>query len=89
VSKIYRINEFASSIGRATSTVRRWAREGKLTAKRLPSGQRYFDFAIPDGIQREIGSEALAATLYFATLSLSNSLRPEQAKRYGVPTAPA
>ena len=30
-------------IGRAASTVRRWEREGKLTAKRLPSGQRYFD----------------------------------------------
>jgi len=43
MSKIYRISEFAKRIGRATSTVRRWEREGKLTAKRLPSGQRYFD----------------------------------------------
>jgi len=43
VSKIYRINEFAKRIGRATSTVRRWEREGRLTARRLPSGQRYFD----------------------------------------------
>jgi predicted site-specific integrase-resolvase len=39
----YRINEFASRIGRSTQTVRRWEREGKITAKRLPSGQRYFD----------------------------------------------
>lgn len=43
MSKQYRINEFAKRIGRAPSTVRRWEREGKLTAKRLPSGQRYFD----------------------------------------------
>jgi putative resolvase len=33
----------SNRIGRATSTVRRWEREGKLTARRLPSGQRYFD----------------------------------------------
>jgi putative resolvase len=43
MSKIYRINEFAKRIGRATSTIRRWEREGKLTARRLASGQRYFD----------------------------------------------
>ncbi|MBP0633304.1 IS607 family transposase [Cupriavidus sp. AcVe19-1a] len=43
MSKIYRINEFAERIGRAPSTVRRWEREGILTAKRLPSGHRYFD----------------------------------------------
>ena len=41
MSKQYRIYEFAHRIGRATSTIRRW--EGRLTAKRLPSGQRYFD----------------------------------------------
>ena len=43
MSNHYRINEFAKRIGRATSTIRRWEREGKLAAKRLPSGQRYFD----------------------------------------------
>ncbi|MDN0076471.1 MerR family transcriptional regulator, partial [Crenobacter sp. SG2303] len=43
MSNQYRINEFAKRIGRATSTVRRWEREGKLTAKRMPSGHRYFD----------------------------------------------
>jgi putative resolvase len=40
MSKIYRINEFAKRIGRAPSTMRRWEREGLLTAKRLPSGHR-------------------------------------------------
>lgn len=43
MSKNYRIHEFAERIGRSTQTVRRWEREGKLVAKRLPSGQRYFD----------------------------------------------
>ncbi|MBK7001996.1 MAG: IS607 family transposase [Rhodoferax sp.] len=39
----YRINEFAARVGRSVQTIRRWEREGKLTAKRLPSGHRYFD----------------------------------------------
>ncbi len=43
MSKHYRINEFAERRGQAPSTIRRWEREGKLVAKRLPSGQRYFD----------------------------------------------
>ena len=41
MSKQFRIYEFAQRIGRATSTIRRW--EGRLTARRLSSGQRYFD----------------------------------------------
>ena len=45
MSKNYRINEFARRIGRATSTVHRWKRKGKLSAMRLPSGHRYFDGA--------------------------------------------
>lgn len=40
MSKICRINEFVKRIGRATSTVRRWEREGRLAARRLASGQR-------------------------------------------------
>ena len=39
----YRINEFAKRVGRSVSTIRRWESEGKLKAKRLPSGHRYFD----------------------------------------------
>jgi predicted site-specific integrase-resolvase len=39
----YRIKEFAKRIGKSADTVRRWEREGKLKAKRHPSGQRYFD----------------------------------------------
>lgn len=43
MSKTYGIGEFAKRIGRSVQTVRRWEREGKLTAKRRPSGHRYFD----------------------------------------------
>ena len=43
MSTHYRIHEFAFRVGRSVQTVRRWEREGKLTAQRLPSGQRYFD----------------------------------------------
>ena len=43
MAKIYRINEFGKRIGRSTSTLRRWDREKKLIAKRMPSGHRYYD----------------------------------------------
>jgi len=39
----YSINEFAKRVGCSVQTVRRWEKRGKLTAKRLPSGHRYFD----------------------------------------------
>lgn len=43
MSNIYRIKEFAKRVGRAPSSIRRWEQEGKLIAKRMPSGHRYFD----------------------------------------------
>ena len=43
MDKKYRVGEFASRVGRSTSTIRRWEREGKIVCKRLSSGQRYFD----------------------------------------------
>ncbi len=45
MSKIYRINEFAKRIGKAPSTIRRWEKEGRFTARRGAGGQRYFDEA--------------------------------------------
>ena len=45
MSNNYRINEFAKKLGRSVQTIRRWEVEGKLVAKRLPSGHRYFDDA--------------------------------------------
>lgn len=43
MGKIYRIGEFAKRIGKSTSTLRRWDREGRLKAKRHPSGHRFYD----------------------------------------------
>ncbi len=43
MSDIYKINEFAERIGKSTRTLRRWDKEGKLVAKRHPSGHRYYD----------------------------------------------
>lgn len=42
MSKVYRVGEFAERIGRSPGAVRRWEREGLLTAKRTQSGHRYF-----------------------------------------------
>ncbi|MEV0809213.1 IS607 family transposase [Micromonospora sp. NPDC050200] len=43
MGSVYRIGEFAKRVGRSVSTVRRWEAEGRIVARRLPSGQRYFD----------------------------------------------
>jgi len=43
MTKLYRVQEFAERIGKSTSTLRRWDREGKLPAKRSVGGHRYYD----------------------------------------------
>lgn len=53
MDKTYGIGTFAKRIGRPVQTVRRQEREGQLTAKRLPSGHRYFD---ESDVRRLIGS---------------------------------
>lgn len=42
MGSVYRIGEFAEKIGRSASTVRRWEAEGRISARRSPSGQRFF-----------------------------------------------
>lgn len=54
MDKIYRIGDFAKRLGRSTSTIRRWEREGKLQSKRLASGHRYFD---ESDVRRVLGFE--------------------------------
>lgn len=39
----YRVHEFAARIGKSTSTVRRWDREGQFPARRTPTGERFYD----------------------------------------------
>jgi predicted site-specific integrase-resolvase len=41
VDNVYRIGEFADRVGRSASTVRRWERERRITAKRTATGKRY------------------------------------------------
>ena len=43
VGSVYRIGELAKRVGRSVRMVRWWEAEGRLVARRLPSGQRYFD----------------------------------------------
>ena len=43
VINAYRIGEFAKRVGRSAGTVRRWEREGRIQARRGPTGQWYFD----------------------------------------------
>ena len=43
MAKIYRVSEFAKRIRKSATTLRRWDNEGKLIAKRGPSGHRYYD----------------------------------------------
>ncbi|ACK69210.1 Resolvase domain protein [Gloeothece citriformis PCC 7424] len=42
MEKRYKPGEFALKINRSVGTLRLWDRSGKLPAKRLPSGQRYY-----------------------------------------------
>lgn len=58
MDKHYNISNFARRIGRSASTVRRWERDGLLKSKRLPSGHRYFDWALDVG-QVATGETAL------------------------------
>jgi predicted site-specific integrase-resolvase len=54
--KYYRISEFATRIGKSASTLRRWDKEGRLVARRMPSGQRYYT---DEDIYRALGIEKL------------------------------
>lgn len=63
MSKSYRIKEFAKRVGCSASTVRRWEREGKIVAKRHPSGQRYFDESDVRQVLRR-GPDSRATVVY-------------------------
>ena len=43
MGSVYRIGEFAKRVGCSVTTVRRWEAAGRITARRTPAGQRYFD----------------------------------------------
>ena len=41
--ELYSAREAAEALGISLDTLRRWDREGKLTPRRLPSGQRLYE----------------------------------------------
>lgn len=42
MEKRYKPGEFARLVNRTVGTLRKWDREGRLTAERMPSGHRYY-----------------------------------------------
>ncbi len=71
MGKVYRIGEFAERVGRSASTVRRWEREGLLTAKRTQSGQRYFTEADVRSVLNLAAGQHHRATVVYCRVSSS------------------
>ena len=69
MSSVYRVGEFAEKIGRSVSTIRRWEAEGKLTARRSPSGQRYFDDADVRRIMQPGFNDSTRSTIVYCRVS--------------------
>lgn len=66
----YRVHEFARRIGKATSTVRRWDREGKLVALRTPTGERYYT---QEDVQKALGvAPLIKKVVVYCRVSSSN-----------------
>ena len=42
MEKRYKPGEFAKLVNRTVGTLRKWDRDGKLVAERMPSGHRYY-----------------------------------------------
>jgi predicted site-specific integrase-resolvase len=66
---MYRIGEFAERVGRSAGTVRRWEREGRLTARRGPGGQRYFDESDVRKVLRPGFDESARRTVVYCRVS--------------------
>ncbi len=66
----YRVHEFAKRIGKSTSTVRRWDREGKLVASRTPTGERYYT---QEDVQKALGvAPTIKKVVVYCRVSSSN-----------------
>lgn len=66
---MYRIGEFAGRVGRSVSTIRRWESEGRITVKRTPSGQRYFDDSDVRAVLRPGFDAAARRTVVYCRVS--------------------
>ena len=56
--EVLRIGEAARRVGVSVDTLRRWDREGRLVARRLPSGQRVYSTADLDAVIDQSGGAA-------------------------------
>src|SRR5450755_2780177 len=72
MSSVYRVGEFAEKVGRSVSTIRRWESEGKLTARRSPSGQRYFDDSDVRRIMQPGFDDSTRVTIVYCRVSSAN-----------------
>jgi putative resolvase len=72
MSSVYRVGEFAEKVGRSVSTIRRWESEGKLTARRSPSGQRYFDDTDVRRIMQPGFNDSTRVTIVYCRVSSAN-----------------
>jgi putative resolvase len=72
MSSVYRIGEFADKIGRSTSTVRRWEAEGRIFARRTPSGQRFFTDADVNAVLTPGFGRADRETVVYCRVSSAN-----------------
>lgn len=52
--KVYKINEFAKEIGVCPRTLKRWDKDGKLVAKRTPTGMYFYTV---DQLEEYLGME--------------------------------
>ena len=67
MGKTYRVKDFAKRIGKSTRTVRRWDKNGRLIAKRFPSGHRYYD---ESDVRKALGvSPSIRKTVVYCRVS--------------------
>ena len=72
MDSVYRIGEFASKIGRSASTVRRWETEGRIVARRSPSGQRFFTDADVHAVLTPGFDSTVRETVVYCRVSSAN-----------------
>jgi len=63
------IGKFAKRTGRSVSTVRQWEAEGRITARRTSTGQRYFDDSDVHRVLRPGFDEAARRTVVCCRVS--------------------
>ena len=79
--KIYRVAAFAAKIGVHKNTVKAWSLNGKLPARRTPSGHRYYTDADVDryfGVERAQEQGRTAVYCRVSSRSQRDDLRSQQ-----------